>query len=131
MEFRLCSAALLLSCAAGALAQETAPPTPASEPAQSASPASGPPDQSSPPPATDTAPPPADAAPSPTDATPSPADASAQPQPYPNTVPVKVSEKEAPLPKDNSPGASRLEEVTVTAQKVRQSVRDVPISMSV
>ena len=55
----------------------------------------------------------------------------ATPAPYPNTIPVKVTEKEPPPPAQESQSASVLQEVTVTAQKIKQSARDVPISMSV
>ncbi len=59
-----------------------------------------------------------------------PAGPAPAPTPYPETVPVPVSEKEAPLPQE-APATMKFEEVTVTAQKVKQSARDVPISMSV
>jgi iron complex outermembrane recepter protein len=52
------------------------------------------------------------------------------PQPYAETVPVPVTEKAEPPPKQEDE-KSVLQEVTVTAQKVKQSLRDVPISMSV
>jgi len=60
-----------------------------------------------------------------------PSTEAATPAPYPNTIPVKITEKEAPPPAQESTNASVLQEVTVTAQKVKQSARDVPISMSV
>jgi outer membrane receptor protein involved in Fe transport len=87
MKVRLLSVALLITCAAGAFAQESAPTNP-------------------------------------------PAADQAAPQPYPETVPVATSDKEPP-PATQPPEKYKFEEVTVTAQKVKQSARDVPISMSV
>ncbi|HZP13408.1 MAG TPA: TonB-dependent receptor [Nevskiaceae bacterium] len=55
----------------------------------------------------------------------------ATPQPYPETVPVPSSDKAPPPATDAPQEKYKFEEVVVTAQKVKQSARDVPISMSV
>lgn len=59
-----------------------------------------------------------------------PALAQEEPQPYPETVPVKAAEPEAPpLPAGDS--ATRLDDVTVTATKREESSRAIASSVSV